>query len=242
MRTGMTIILLLTVLLGRAQKFEGRIVYDVQFELAPKLANRISKEQFLKQADNDELNAGEVTISYKGGNYHVAIGGNKGLWSVYRKDSNRLYSFFPTNEECVVTDVSIDVESKITGKMAVVTLKDTSVLVADKPCKIVRVQWGTGYYDYYFSENYLATNDLFPGYVYDGWSAYLKLAKAYPVKIVKVIKGLYTLSYTLVKASSEKVPDTLFDLPPLRPSGLPSLVPNKRTMSFTATKDREFGS
>src|SRR6476469_2943309 len=102
MKIFITIISLFVVSCVSGQSFEGNLTYDVQLELSPKLQSITTKEELIKRSDNDELACNKLTITYKGGNYYSATSGGKGSWSVYRKDSNRIYRFAPGNNECEV--------------------------------------------------------------------------------------------------------------------------------------------
>jgi hypothetical protein len=121
------------------------------------------------------------------------------------------------------------------GKKPQIRLIDTTVIVYNKPCKIVRVQWSSGYYDYYFNTGFLPMNpELYKNHIYDGWSDFLKISQSLPVQIVKSVNGMMTTTLTLVEAQPKAIELAMFALPKLvagKDSKTP-LVPNRVIMKI----------
>ena len=216
---------------GWSQSFEGSILYDIDIQLSPKFEKLISKEEFITKLKSEGLFSEQIRVSYKGGNYRTEGVNESKVLSVYRADSNKIFTFFPNSNFIEAIDASMDLEFLGSEKKPLVQLKDTSVKINDKVCKVVRIKWKAVYYDYYFADNFLsADSEKFSNHDYDGWASYLKISKAYPVRIVKVTKGVSTIVYTLNSFSVEKIADDIFKLPRLLQSDIPAIVPNKKIM------------
>jgi hypothetical protein len=117
-----------------------------------------------------------------------------------------------------VTDVSVDLEFQMTGNKPTIQKLDTIVEIDGRKCEIVRVQWKTGAYDYYYDSSFLKVDPkLFENHIYDGWADFLKISNSLPVKIVKSVKGLSTVTLTLIRNSEESIDPKLFEIPKLKP-------------------------
>ena len=137
---------------------------------------------------------------------------------VYKQKRNRLYSFQDgeASDICAVTDPSIDLEFQMTGNKPKLEKPDTLVELNGMKCQIVRIQWKTGTYDYYYIDSFLRADPvLFENHIYDGWADFLKISKSLPIKIVKSVKGLATISLTLIRYTKETIAPELFEIPDL---------------------------
>ncbi len=197
------------------QSFEGVLKYKMTIETDKALEKAgLTKEMIIDKMKEEGVFLEEEIISYKGGNYCISSIAGKKISSVYRKDKNKIYAFEEGTDICAVTDASIDAETKLLGKKPEITILDTTAVIYNKPCKIVRVKWNTSYYDYYFSQDFLTMDpELYANHVYDGWAEYLKISKSLPLQIVKSVNGMMRIISTLEDVQVKPVDDALFALP-----------------------------
>lgn len=220
-----------------AQSFEGSITYALDFELSEKMTSAgLTKAVMLEKLKSEHLWWDTITSTYKAGNMHSSLG-HSGAWSVYRADSNKIFTFqnIDSMDICEVNDASIDLEFSMTGKMPRIIPKDTIVMVNNIACQMIRVKWKTGTYDYYFNkEQFKIDPSLFSKHIYDGWAEFTKLSGCLPIKIVKTTKGIMSVSMTMVNSKASKVDDKLFTIPELTPNAELNLVPmpNKQFYTF----------
>ena len=220
-----------------AQSFEGSITYALDFELSEKMTSAgLTKAAMLEKLKSEHLWWDSITTSYKAGNMYSSLG-NSGAWSVYRADSNKIFTFqnIDSMDICEVNDASIDLEFTMTGKMPRIIPKDTIVMVNNIACQMIRVKWKTGTYDYYFNkEQFKIDPALFSKHVYDGWAEFTKLSGCLPIKIVKTTKGIMSVSMTMVSSKAGKVDDKLFTIPELTTNAELNMVPmpNKQFYTF----------
>ena len=200
-----------------SQSFEGVLKYKMNIETDKALEKSgLTKEMIIDKMKEEGLFLEEETISYKEGNYCISSIKGKKIYCIYRKDKNKIYAFEEGTDVCTVTDASIDAETKLLDKKPEIKLIDTTVFIYNKPCKIVRVKWATGYYDYYFSQDFLTMDpELYANHVYDGWAEYLKTSKSLPLQIVKSVNGMMRIISTLEDVQVKPVDDALFALPKL---------------------------
>lgn len=221
MRQILTTIMLFTTLLSFGQTYEGTLTYIVDLEVSEKLINMgMTKQILLDKMKSEGSWSDTIRTSYKQGNYYTLLNNNPKSWSIYKADSNKIYSMQDgeASDLCTVTDASIDLEFTMTGKMPIVEKLDTTVMVDGVSCSIVRVKWKSGIYDYYYNQNKLTIDpSLFSKHTYDGWAEFLKISKALPLKIVKTTNGMMTITMTLISSKAEVIDEKLFSIPKLVP-------------------------
>ena len=119
---------------------------------------------------------------------------------------------------CTVTDVSIDLEEQMTGIKPAIGKTGDRMDVNGWMCEVVRVVWKSGSYEYYYHPSSFKVDPIFyNGYIYDGWAGYLNISHSLPVRIVKSIDGLGTVTLTLSSYKEEIVNDKIFVIPELIP-------------------------
>ncbi len=202
---------------SKAQNFEGSITYVLDVELSEEITRvGVTKSVILEKMKSEGLFWDTITTSHKQGNMYSFLG-NSGNWSIYRTDSNKIFTFqnIDSADICEAVDASMDMEQSILGKAPKVFLLDTVAMVNGIPCKIVRVKWKSGAYDYYFNgETAKVDPTLYSKHNYDGWAEYMKLAGSLPLKIVKSNKAI-SISMTMVKMTTMTISDGIFTIPSL---------------------------
>jgi hypothetical protein len=220
MKLSLLYFLILTASIASAQSFEGTLVYKTDYDIHPSekmMKMGITKELLTKKLKADDSYTDSIKTIYKAGNYITFSNFNRPTYIIYRADDNKLYSFSDGEKSdiCMVTDASIDLESKMTGTGPIISKLDSIVNVNGLSCNIVRVKWKSGTYDYYYNTNTLVIDPkFFAKHIYDGWAEYLKISGALPVRIVKEV-GVATVTFTLNRKKSETIDAKLFSIPKL---------------------------
>lgn len=219
MKKTITIILLTITTVLNAQIIEETLIYSVDFKVSQKMLDRgMTKEMLKIKMKSSGSWTDTIKTSYKGGFYKQLNLSTDKSWVIYRPDSNKLYTFQggEASDWCTVTDASIDLENKITGKMPKITLLDTIVKYKEYGLKMVEVKWQSGTYCYLYSENHFKINpEHFKGHIYDGFYEFLKISSSLPIKIIKEAGGMITTTISLVESNKNKITDTLFQIPEL---------------------------
>jgi hypothetical protein len=201
------------------QSYEGTLTYVSDIDVTEKLIKMgMSKQNLLNKMKADGSWSDTIMTYYKQGNYYTLLNNYPRSWAIYRADSNQVYSMQDgdASDICNVTDASIDLEFTMTSKMPTVQKLDTVAIVNGISCNIVRVKWKSGTYDYYYNPTYFTINaSLFERHLLDGWAEFLKISNALPIKIVKSINGMMSVSFTLISNKSESINDKLFLIPQL---------------------------
>ncbi|TKC00676.1 hypothetical protein [Pedobacter cryophilus] len=214
-------IIILTSTLSYGQSFEGTLTYVANLEVSKKLEEMgMSKKIILDKMRSEGSWSDTIRTSYKQGDYYNLTNNNPRTWAVYKSETNKIYSMQDGagSDICTVTDASVDLEFKMTGKMPHIYKLDSTAIVEGVKCNIVRVKWKSGVYDYYFNSTKLTVDPLlFTTHIYDGWAEFLKISKSLPLKIVKSTNGMMEVTMTLVSIKPEAIKDELFSIPTLVP-------------------------
>ena len=221
MKQAFTFLFLLVAVVVNGQSYEGTLVYKTEyiFQLSEKMKQMGITDEMMKEKMKKEGSMPDsIKTCYKQRDYISYTNFTPASWSVYKSKENKLYTFQEgeASDLCTVTDVSVDLEEQMTGNKTVIEKLDTLVDFNGMKCEVVRVKWKTGNYDYYYNNSLLKVDyRLFQNHVYDGWADYLKIAGALPVKIVKSVKGIATVTFSLIRHTEEPIDAHLFEIPKL---------------------------
>lgn len=221
MKKLLTLLLLSTTGLLYSQSFEGTLVYKTQyqFHISEKLAKMgITEEKLLARMKEDGSWSDSIKTVYKQGDYVTYTHFNPQTWSVYKSEANKIYGFQEgeASDICTVTDAAIDLEFQMTGKSPAIVKLDTTAQINGLTCQVVAVKWKSGTYEYWYAPGTLPVNaKLFEKHVYDGWAEYLKISNALPIRMVKKVKGLATVTLTLIAQRPGKADPNPFKIPEL---------------------------
>jgi hypothetical protein len=231
----MKIILFILLLITNhvfSQSFEGKLIYTNTFEfiISEKMKQMgLTKEMFSEKMKNEGKWIDTLILTYQQGNYHYLANSDPRSWTIYKPETNKIYIFQEGAgaDMCIVSDASVDVEHKMTGKMPVIKKLDSLVTVNGITCNIVRVEWKAGTYDYYYnSEQLLVDPKLFAGHIHDGWAEFLKISHALPQRIIRSAGNFVIITSTLVKVEPSEIDSALFAIPELVPEINKVEVPN----------------
>jgi hypothetical protein len=207
----------------RAQSFEGTLNYNVEykFDIAPEMEKMgLTKEVLIEKMKSEGKWSDSLRITYKKDKYIMYTNFSPQAWSIYLGETNKIYSFQQDDSEgiCTITDASIDLEQQMTGNKPVIGKTGTVTPVNGWMCEDVKVTWKSGTYDYYYHPSSFEMDPtLYANHIYDGWAGYLNISHALPVRIVKSIKGVGTVTLTLSSYKEEKVDSMIFEIPELVP-------------------------
>ena len=193
------LLLFLIPVLSFSQNFEGTLVYENDIEIAEKFSKQLgmTKEKMMESGQFFE----ETLTTYKNGNYLSKP--NKGkIKVVYLSERNEI--------------LTIDLETELKEKSPKITVEQTDEIFLNIKCSKVIVEWETGTYEYFFNSDYLKMDStLYSNHKYDMWSEFLKLSNSLPLKIVKRMDGMMTITMTLKEIKEHSVNDKIFKLPKL---------------------------
>jgi len=216
-----TFLFLISKISDAQKSFEGTLTYksEYKFDISPEMKKLgVTEKVLIEKMKSEGTWADSLRITYKRDDFILYNYASPATWSVYKGETNKLYSFEENDPDsiCTVTDVSIDLEEHMTGIKPVIGLTGDSVQVNGWMCEEVKVIWRSGTYKYYFHRSsFPLDSTLYKNYVYDGWAGYLKIAHALPIRIVKTINGIGTITQTLINYKEEKVDDKIFYVPEL---------------------------
>lgn len=213
-------LVLILVLKGNAQSFEGKVEYVVSTEiLGDSLLHGVSKKKLVEKL----ISQGEIPIdtlnyiySEKGDFVSIWKYGNIDMISNYIKKDNLLYNFVGDLNIVSAIDVTIDLEEKL-GNPPILKELEQKEKVGNLECSIVEVRWKMGTYRYYFSNSLLKVDsELFKGYNYDQFYEFLKISNSLPVKIEKITKDFFKSTYLLHSYTTKKVDKSVFTIPKMK--------------------------
>jgi len=203
--------------LAKAQNFEGILTYSSQMEVSEKMKKMgMTTEQLMEQMKKEGTYADTIKTSYKDGNYFTELKALKMYWSIYRADSNKIFTFNFGSDICTVMDASKEMETVVTGAPPKIIPLDSTVNILGHVCKIVRIKYHAGQYDYCYDPSFLKMSpDLFSKDSYDGFGSFMKISGALPMRIVKSVGGMMSTTFTLTEAHEGKISNDLFHIPTL---------------------------
>lgn len=220
MRPIFTMLILIVSTISFAQSFEGTLIYTTDFQVSEKMEKMgMTKRKLQEKMQQEGSWSDTVKVIYKNGSYRTQLNSNPKSWSIYKPENNKIYTFQDgeASDICTVTDAGFDYEATLSGKLPSVKKLDTIVKINGRDCEVVSVKWKSGTYSYYYEKGYLqADPKLFKAHIYDGWSEFLQHSSALPVRIVKEVNGMSTVTMELVSAKPETVDPKLFDIPKLK--------------------------
>ena len=202
------------------QTFEGTLTYKTEynFEISPEMEKMgMTKEKLMDRMKSEGNWCDSLSVSYKGNNYYKYSHVTPAAWTIYKGETNKIYSFQESADSlCTVTDASFDLEEKMSGNKPAIGKTGTVIDINGLMCEEVQVVWKSGSYHYYFRPSFFVMDTaLYANHIYDGWAGYLRIAHALPVRVVKSITGLGTVTLTLSSYNTEKIKDSLFYIPEL---------------------------
>ncbi len=195
----------------KAQYFVGKIIYSVSYH-----------NNKTKKADTSlSLGLGsEETFYIKNGDYLIKGNGSSKEWSLYKSSTNRIYEKYSRNDTVYAIDAGINnntirykyhyknvtskkSEDTIKGKIKWIELHDREY--------VFDTENGVEYF-YYFKK-YKINAKLFSQHKYWHWGDFVTLSNSIPHIIIFQVDGYTCEKMAYDDFISEKLDDSLFDLP-----------------------------
>jgi hypothetical protein len=207
----------------RGQSFEGTLTYkaEYKFNVSAEMEKRgVTKQKLIEKMKNEGTWSDSLRVTYKQDNYIMYTDFSPMAWSIYKGETNKIYSFRENDTAgiCIVTDASIDLEQHMRGIKPITANTGLTVDINGWMCELVRVIWKIGSYDFYFQPaTFNIDPALYAKHISDGWAGYLQISHALPIRIVKTITDVGTVTLTLSSYKEEKVDENIFNIPELVP-------------------------
>lgn len=197
------------------QNFEGTLIYSNNLELSEKFVETTGMTKEKMKASNSFCEHSKIT--YKDSNYlSEPIKGSIKL--IYSPQRNEILTIDKKLDLVSAILANVDLELKKTGTLPKIEIQDTEEIILSQKCKKVVVTWKSGIYEYYYNSEFLKMDSsLYSNHIYDMWFEFLKISNALPLKIVKKMNGLMTITMTLIEVKEHSVNDRRFKLPKLKP-------------------------
>jgi len=207
-----------------AQNFEGKLVYDVHFEMNEKLMEELGivKEDMIKKMTDEGVHFDEITIYLsKNGDYTRQTNAKLSGKFLYQASSNNIFLFEKKSKYITVVTAdkynSFDADYGI-AKPLLAKIDSTKIILGDT-CKLVRADWGNiGTEYYWYSDKIPVDAKLFVPHNYEYMNRVFELTNAYPMQITKRMRGFINFTMTLKSYEAIDLPDETFALPKMKKS------------------------
>lgn len=222
-----------------AQNFEGKLVYDVHFEINEKALKEmnISKEDMIKRRKADGNHYDEITIYLrKNGDYIKENNSKPALKAIYQSSSNKFFVFKEKSKYIAVGNANknLSAYSSLSDAKPVITKIDSTKIILGDTCKLVVVDWGEmGIEHYWYSDKFQLDAELFTLHKYQYLNRVLELTNAYPIEHELVLSGSIAVTITLRSYEEIDLSDEIFALPKMKKS---KRKKHKRTEEITGNK------
>ncbi len=192
------IIFLLISVSVYAQTFEGKISYQ----------NKYTSR--MKDPNSEQLAAlmGTTQEYYiKDGNYKTVTNGTLAQWQLYNNKENKLFYKMSNSADIIWSDGSVNEDTVIK-----IEKNKNAEIILGYSCDELILYTKGGAQKYYYNAKLSINPALFANHKYGNWYAYVKSAKAIPLKIV-ITNSQFTLENVATEIKKMKLEDNLFRLP-----------------------------
>lgn len=203
--------LFLFSVVSKAQYFEGKIIYSVSY---------INTKTYKIDTLITRRFGDAETFYIKDGNYLIKSNGLLKEWILYKNSTNRIYEKYKNNDTIYSIDAGIydnpihykhhyknvtskKIEDPITGKFKMIELHDREY--------VFDTENGVEYF-YYYKKNKINAK-LFSQHKYQHWNDFVNLSNSVPYIWIFQIDGYTCEKSTYDDFISEKLDDSIFDLP-----------------------------
>lgn len=197
--------------------FHGIIVYVQDLEVSGTFKKMgVTKDLVVAEMKKKGEWADTLYTFYHLGNY-AKIGNNKEQsQKIYRPKENTIYSYAAIGDGICTVQEALDFA--LDGgpdKPASITELDSSVTVMGVPCKVIRMKWKIGQFDYYYNPSTAQVDPaLFAKHTSEGFAQFVSMTKCLPLQTVNSAAGVKIIQ-TAVKVEEGKFDNKMFDLPEL---------------------------
>ena len=219
-----TILFFAQILTCFAQNFEGKLVYDVHFEINEEALERmgITKEDMIKKMKADGNHFDEVTVYLrKNGDYIREMNATPKLKTIYQSSSNKLFVFKEKSKYVAVGNANknLSAYSSLGDTKPFITKIDSTKIILGDTCKLVVIDWGDmGIEHYWYSDKFQLDAELFARHKYQYLNQVLELTNAYPIEQESSVSGSIKVTITLRSYEEVDLPDEMFAIPKMKKS------------------------
>ncbi len=175
----------------------------------------ITKEMLREKMNTDGSWFDTLWVFYRAGNYSQIGSDAAETTKIYDPSSNTIYSYQVSGKDICSVQQALDLDLKGGADKPAVSVVDSTVTIMGFPCKIIRLKWGLGQYDYYYNDTQAKVDPtLFAKHTSEGLSEFLKLSGSLPLQIVKSVMGMEVI-HTAVLIKQGKVNPDVFEVPEL---------------------------
>lgn len=200
-----------------AKSFQGMITYAQSLEVSGAFKKMgITKEVLIEEMKKEEGKWFDtLRVYYRGGSY-ASFGNNKNQTTkIYDASENTIYSFHAAGEDVCSVQEAVDLDLSGAPDKPTVVVLDSIATIMGLPCKIVRMNWKIGQYDYYYNDTQAKVNpELFSKHSSEGLAEFVKMSGCLPLQIVKGTMGMSVI-HTATQVSSGTVDSQVFAIPEL---------------------------
>jgi len=207
-----------------AQNFEGKLVYDVHFDINEEALERmgITKEDMIKKAKADGNHYDKITVYLrKNGDYIREMSSTPKLKTIYLSSSNKIVAFEEKSKYAAVGDADkyITAYSSLGDEKPLITKVDSTKIILGDTCKLVVIDWGNlGVEHYWYSDKFQLDAELFARHNYQYLNQVLELTNAYPIEQEVRVSGSIAVTMTLRSYEAVDLPDEMFIIPKMKKS------------------------
>ena len=184
--------------LCNAQYFEGKIVYELNYQTDN---NAMSNQQW-----QTSLGSKQVYV-IKGGNYKSSVNGVLVDWELYVNSENRVYQKLGESEVAFWSDAAANPDSIYS-----IDINKKAAKILDYKCDEITMKTSSGVQKLYFNKSLKVDPALYENHHYGNWSAYLKAAGALPLKMIVITEDL-TIESTAIEVLEMAIDDSELTLP-----------------------------
>jgi len=199
------------------QSFEGKLTYKVEFNIKMK---GISEKDMIEHMKKSGEYYDTIVINIKNGNYEKLLNSINSKRIVYKKDTNKIYTFDKGFEYVLIADAKNYSSTKMEFEKPKIIQNDSITTIMDKKCKSVTLDWnGLGKETYFYNQEFLKIDpEFFKSHNYEYLNEILTLTKSYPTQINKSLNKMLEIKMILVNYSKENISDLVFEIPKLKPA------------------------
>ncbi len=180
-----------------AQDFQGKITYINSYH---------SKKPGVNDLQWGAMMGNREEYFYKEGNYRLKLNGSLVQGQQYVKSLNSIYNVIANSDSLYCIDAIENPDSVL----KIVVNKEV-VDVMGYRCDELVMTTKTGTHKYYFSPRFMVNPKLFAKHRYGNWAAYIKVAKALPLKMV-IETPQYTFESFAIKSEFFLIDSKFFEL------------------------------
>jgi hypothetical protein len=192
------LLIVLSVLAGYSQTFEGEIVYQNTYK---------SHIPSLSDQQLTDMIGSRQEYYIKKGNYKTVTNGNYAQWQLYVNSDNKLYSKVINTDTLLWNDGSVNNDEVLSF-----TLNKNAINILGYDCDELILTCKSGIQKYYFNSKISVDSKLYKNHRYGNWSEYLSKSNALALKMV-MDNAQFSFESVATEIKPMPIGDEFFQLP-----------------------------